>query len=62
MSTEPSRVAMMRYLVPDYTVTTGAGMQALAAKYFGGKAGWRLAVIPQGQTLATKVPSASAGR
>jgi zinc protease len=52
-STDPRRVGLLRSLLSDYSETTPQAMQALAAKYFGGKQGWRLAVIPQGQTLAT---------
>ncbi len=52
-STDPRRVELLRSLMSDYTQTTPEAMQALAAKYFGGAPGWRLAVIPQGQSLAT---------
>jgi zinc protease len=60
---DPRRILMLRSLLPDLTQTTPEKMQALAQKYLG-KPGWRLAVIPKGQQLATKVsptPSA-AGR
>lgn len=49
---DPRRVGLLRSLLNDYTETTPAAMQALAARYFGGKPGWRLAVIPEGQTVA----------
>lgn len=52
-STQPERIARLRSLLNDYTVTTPAAMQALAAKYFAGREPFRLAVIPQGQQLAT---------
>ena len=50
---DPRRIPMLRFLLADYTQTPPAELQALAQKYFGSPAGWRLAVIPQGQTLAT---------
>ena len=52
-STDPRRIELLRSLLSDYTETTPQAMQALATKYFAGKPGWRLAVIPQGQSLAT---------
>ena len=58
---EPQRIALLRSLLRDYTVTTPQAMQALAAKYLAGKPGWRLAVIPQGQELATRVPEGARG-
>ena len=50
---DPRRIPMLRFLLADYTQTPRAELQALAQKYLGSRAGWRLAVIPQGQTLAT---------
>ena len=50
---DPRRIPMLRFLLADYTQTPPAEVQALAQKYLGSRAGWRLAVIPQGQTLAT---------
>ena len=50
---DPRRIPMLRFLLADYTQTPPAELQALAQKYFGSRAGWRLAVIPQGQRLAT---------
>lgn len=50
---DPRRIPMLRFLLADYTQTPPAELQALAQKYLGSRAGWRLAVIPQGQTLAT---------
>ncbi|WP_369027182.1 M16 family metallopeptidase [Qipengyuania sp. RANM35] len=60
---EPMRIALLRSLLVDFTETTPEKMQALAQKYFG-TAGWRLAVIPEGQKLATRVTAtpAEAGR
>lgn len=51
-TTDPARYRSVRSLLGDYTETTPEAMQALAAKYFGPGRSWRLAVIPQGQTLA----------
>ena len=57
------RIPLLRYLLSDYTQTPPAEIQALAQKYFGSRDGWRLAVIPQGQDLATKAgEGVSAGR
>ena len=56
---DPRRVQMLRWLLDDYSVTTPAAMQALARKYFGGTPGWRLAVIPEGQKLATALPAST---
>ena len=50
---DPRRIPMLRFLLADYTQTPPTELQALAQKYFGSRAGWRLAVIPQGQRLAT---------
>ncbi len=51
--TDPRRLEAIDTLLPDYTRTTPEAMQALARKYFAGNPGWRLAVIPEGQTLAS---------
>ena len=51
---EPQRVGLLRSLLVDYTETTPERMQALAQKYFAGSPGWKLAVIPEGQDLATR--------
>ncbi|MEO1969806.1 MAG: insulinase family protein [Sphingomonadaceae bacterium] len=50
---DPRRIAYLRTLLGDYSQTTPQIMEALAQKYFGGKQGWRLAIIPEGQTLAS---------
>lgn len=55
---DPARIALLRSLLVDFTETTPERMQALAQKYFGGKQGWRLAVIPEGQKLAAQARSA----
>ncbi|GMM92879.1 M16 family metallopeptidase [Qipengyuania sp. MTN3-11] len=51
-TTDPRRIAMMRSLLNDYSRTTPEAMLALAQKYFGGREAYRIAVIPEGQTLA----------
>ena len=48
----------VRTLMTDYTQTSPAAMQALAAKYLKPGGSWRVAVIPQGQSL---VRAAGAG-
>lgn len=54
-STDPDRVRLLRSLLNDYTQTTPQAMQALAAKYLAAAPPFRLAVIPEGQQLATRV-------
>ncbi len=44
---DPSRFGTVRTILLDYTQTTPARMQALAAKYLGQGNSWRLEVIPQ---------------
>lgn len=56
-STDPRRIALLRSLLNDYTQTTPQAMQALARRYLAARPGWRLAVIPEGQDLATRVTS-----
>lgn len=58
-SSDPRRFSAVRSLMVDYTQTTPAAMQALAAKYLKPGGSWRLAVIPQGQVLATASTSGS---
>lgn len=52
-SEDPRRFAAMRTLLLDYSRTTPEAMQALAKKYLQAGTSWRIAVIPQGQQLAT---------
>ncbi|MDE2437047.1 MAG: insulinase family protein [Sphingomonadales bacterium] len=60
-ATEDQRkFASLRTLLPDMTRTTPLAMQALAAKYLKPGSSWRVAVIPQGQKLATELPSGTA--
>ncbi len=58
---DPRSIADLRFLLADYTQTDPAVLQALAQRYFGSRAGWRLAVLPEGQELATASGPASAG-
>jgi zinc protease len=55
-STDPRRINLVRTLLNDYTRTTPEIMLALARRYLGSRPGWRLAVIPEGQELATVRP------
>ena len=50
---EPRLIPLMRTMLGDYSQTTPEAMQALAAKYLASTEEWRLAVIPEGQQLAT---------
>jgi zinc protease len=57
---DPQRVALLRYLLADYSQTTPQVMQFLAERYLAKGAPFRLAVIPEGQTLA-EAPAGEAG-
>jgi zinc protease len=46
-TSDPSRINSVRTVLTDYTETTPAAMQALAAKYLGKDASWRLEVVPE---------------
>ncbi len=50
---DPSRFGAVRSILTDYTRITPADVQALARRYLVRDKSWRMAVIPQGQTLAT---------
>ena len=52
-STDPQRITLLRSLLVDYSETTPAVMQFLADRYFVGAQPLKLAVIPEGQELAT---------
>lgn len=58
-TSDASRYRSVRSLLSDFTETTPVEMQTLAAKYFAPGRSWRVAVIPQGQTLATMPVPAS---
>ena len=55
---DPRIIPYLRSLLSDYSKTTPEAMQALAQKYFGNVQPWQLAVIPEGQTLAS-LPAAT---
>ncbi len=57
---DPQRVAMLRTLLQDYSQTTPQAMQALAERYLAKASPFRLAIIPEGQTLA-QAPAGAAG-
>lgn len=44
---DPRRIAVLRTILPDYTVTTPERMQALAAKYLVKDKAWSFVVLPQ---------------
>jgi zinc protease len=50
---DPRRISSLRTLPQDYSQTTPAKMQQMAQNYFGREPGWRLAILPEGQTLAS---------
>ncbi|MEO6041580.1 MAG: insulinase family protein [Croceibacterium sp.] len=56
---DPNRIAYLPSIIDDYTKTTPAEMQALAAHYLGRNQGFRVAVLPE--TAATAAAK-SAGR
>ena len=47
---DPSRFGTIRTILSDFTVTTPAAMQALAAQYLRKDRSWRVAIVPQGKT------------
>jgi len=49
---DPRRVGLLRTLLADYSQTSPQVMQFLADRYFASGAPYRLAIIPEGQTLA----------
>ena len=51
-TSDPQRIALLRSLLADYSQTSPQVMQFLADRYFGKNAPFRLAVIPEGQSLA----------
>jgi zinc protease len=54
---DPTRVAAIRTILRDYTVTTPEQMQGLAARYLQPGKVWKLAVLPQQQTGAPASPA-----
>ncbi len=57
-TTDPARIAGVRTILKDYTVTTPQEMQALAARYLRADKSWHLAVLPQEKTGAPPLPAA----
>lgn len=57
---DPQRVEKLRSILTDYSETTPEAMQALAARYLSQETPFRLAVIPEGQALATSTSAADA--
>jgi zinc protease len=57
---DPQRVTMLRSLLADYSQTTPQVMQFLAERYLARVTPFRLAIIPEGQTLA-EAPAGGAG-
>jgi zinc protease len=55
-SFDNNRVAQLPTLMDDYTRVTPEEIRALAARYFGARSGWRLAVLPE-TGRATAVPA-----
>lgn len=55
-STDPVRIGQLRSLLLDYTQTTPEAMQVLVRKYLAGPRPLRIAVIPEGQPLVTRLP------
>ncbi len=46
-SQDPARIASVRTILTDFTVTTPEYMQGLAARYLGADKSWRLSVLPE---------------
>ena len=62
-TSDPARFDTVRGMMADYTETTPAAMQALARKYLTRSTSWRLAILPQGQSLTAALsPVSTAGR
>ena len=60
---DPMRFGTVRGMMADYTETTPAAMQALARKYLTRGTSWRMAILPQGQSLTAALsPVSTAGR
>lgn len=54
-TTDPRRVELLRSLLVDYSTTRPEIMTLLANRYLAARAGWKLAIIPEGQELATSI-------
>lgn len=60
-TTDPRRVALLRTIVADYSQTSPQVMQFLAERYFTNGAPYRLAIIPEGQSLVEAPPAGAGG-
>ncbi|MCL9981682.1 MAG: insulinase family protein [Erythrobacter sp.] len=60
-SFDPQRVALLRTLLADYSQTSPQVMQFLADRYFAKGVPFKLAIIPEGQTLAEAPTGGAAG-
>ncbi|WFL76576.1 insulinase family protein [Altererythrobacter arenosus] len=56
-SFDPRRVGLLRSLLVDYSQTSPEVMQLLATRYLTSRKPWQLAIIPEGQALATSLPA-----
>ncbi len=59
---DPVRFAAVRSILTDYTRTSPLRLQTLARRFLDNGRAWKLAVIPEGQALATQVPAAVRSR
>ena len=59
-TTDPQRVALLRTLLADFSQTSPQVMQFLADRYFAKGVPYRLAILPEGQTLAEAPAGAAA--
>lgn len=59
---DPGRIANLRSLMADYTDTSPERLKALAQRYLASRKGWRMAIVPQGQTLAGDTKQKVMGR
>ena len=57
---DPQRVALLRTLLADYSQTSPQVMQILADRYLAKASPFRLAIIPEGQSLA-QAPAGGSG-
>jgi len=61
-TSDPRRTQALRSLMVDYTAVTPERIKELAARYLASREAWRMAVIPEGQTLAAAPAGGGAGR
>jgi zinc protease len=58
---DPQRVGLLRTLLADYSQTSPQVMQFLADRYFAKGVPFKLAIIPEGQSLAEAPAGGAAG-